>query len=45
MIWMFLAGMIAGAVGWHMLCGWLGRKIIREQQMEAFRRNKEEDDK
>ena len=42
---MFLAGMIAGAVGWHMFCGWMGKRIIRRQQMEAFQKHKEEDGK
>ena len=39
MIWYFLGGMIAGAVGWNMLIVRIGRKIERERQMEAFRRH------
>lgn len=39
MIWFFLAGMVAGAVGWHMAIMWIGKKLIRKQQMEAFKKN------
>ena len=39
MIWWFLAGFVAGAVGWNMFCRWIGHKIIRKAQMEAFKRD------
>lgn len=37
MIWYFLAGMIAGAVGWSMFCKWAARKIRKRKQMETPR--------
>lgn len=45
MIWMYLAGFISGAVGWHMFCRWMGERILRKQQMEAFNNHEEEDDR
>ena len=39
MIWFFLAGMIAGAVGWHLTIMWAGRRIRRREQMEAFKKD------
>ena len=37
MIWWYLAGFVSGAVGWHLLIQWIGRKIVKKQQMEAFK--------
>lgn len=42
MIWFFLAGMIAGAVGWHMFIQFLGKRIEQRKQIEALRGKKEE---
>lgn len=41
MIWFFLMGMVAGAVGWNMFVVWYGRKLKRNQQMEAFKKEDE----
>ena len=38
MIWFFLTGMVAGAVGWHMFIMWLGQRIKRKQLDEAFKK-------
>lgn len=42
MIWFFIAGMIAGAVGWHLFVTWYGRKLERERIMEAFKKKGED---
>lgn len=39
MIWFFLAGMIAGAVGWNMFIVFMGRRIERKRIMEAFKKD------
>ena len=44
MIFYFLAGIIAGAVGWHMFVSWYGEKLMRMRQMEAFKKNNKEED-
>ena len=44
MIWYFLAGMIAGAVGWHMLVQWLGAKIQQEKKLKELGGDKKNDD-
>lgn len=36
MIWFFLMGMIAGAVGWHMFAMWYGRKLKEKEMQKAF---------
>ena len=36
MIWYFLAGLIAGAVGWHKLIQWLGGKIQQEKMLKEL---------
>ena len=38
MIWFFLMGMVAGAVGWSMFVVWYGRKLRKQKQMEAFKK-------
>lgn len=42
MIWFFLMGMIAGAVGWHLFATWYGRKLERQRIMEAFKKKGED---
>jgi len=36
MIWFFLAGMIAGAVGWHMFVMWYGRRIKKADESKVI---------
>ena len=38
MIWFFLMGMVAGAVGWHMFVVWYGNKLKRKQLDDAFKK-------
>lgn len=38
MIWFFLMGMIAGAVGWHMLAIYIGRKLKEKEMQKAFKK-------
>ena len=38
LIWFFLMGMIAGAVGWNTFVVWYGRRLKKKQQMEAFKK-------
>ena len=40
MIWWFLAGFIAGAVGWNTFVKWMYARIKRREMMEAFKDNK-----
>lgn len=40
MIWFFLAGMIAGAVGWNMFVCWLGKKL-EEKRTDEDRRGED----
>ena len=42
MIWYFLAGMIAGAVGFAKIVTYLGEKFRRQEQMKAFRRDNDD---
>lgn len=44
MIWWFLAGFIAGAVSLERLITITGRRIRRQQQMEAFTDRRAEDE-
>ena len=44
MIWMFMAGFIAGAVGWSRFVLWMGEKIRKKQMMESFRKTEEKTD-
>ena len=42
MIWFFLMGMIAGAVGWHMLAVHIGRKMKEKEMRKAFNKGGED---
>ena len=37
MIWFFLAGFIAGAVGWHLAVLWIGGRLEREKKMKELK--------
>lgn len=40
MIWYFIAGFISGAAGWHLLISRIGARIIKKQQMGAFKNDR-----
>ena len=42
LIWFFLMGMIAGAVGWHMFVIWYGRKMKEREMQKAFKKGGED---
>ena len=44
LIWFFLMGMIAGAIGWHLLIMWLGKRIRQKQLNDAFKRREDKHD-
>ena len=43
MIWFYLAGLITGAVGWHMMVLWIGGKFEKEKKMKELKGEKTDD--
>ena len=37
MIWYFLAGLIAGAVGWHKIILWLGERLKHRKTLDELK--------